>query len=294
MTKETKKPFIVRFWGTRGSSPAPGPRTVRYGGNTSCTEVRVGDTLIIIDCGTGVRELGISLIDEFQDKAIRGYIFIGHTHWDHIQGFPFFNPLYQARNRFDIHSARGAHHKSIERVLRGTMASDYFPVPLDKLACKLNFIEMNGCADLPGVKVRYHPLNHPGGAIGFRVESQGRVLSYVSDHETVSRQFGADAKNLAKDKALLDFVRGSDLFICEAQYSEAEYGTKKGWGHSTFNDVIDRAIAAEVKRLILFHHDPTHDDDMMDVYLQHCQERVRRAGSQLVCSAAQEGRRIEL
>ena len=126
------------------------------------------------------------------------------------------------------------------------------------------------------------------------MESQGRVLSYVSDHETVARQFGAGAKNLAKDKALLDFVRGSDLFICEAQYSEAEYGTKKGWGHSTFNDVIDRAIAAEVKRLILFHHDPTHDDEMMDVYLQHCQERVRRAGSQLVCSAAQEGRRIEL
>jgi len=102
--------------------PAPGPRTVRYGGNTSCTEVRVGDTLIIIDCGTGMRELGIALTDEFKNRAIRGYIFIGHTHWDHIQGFPFFNPLYQARNRFNVHSARGAHHKSIERVLRGTMA----------------------------------------------------------------------------------------------------------------------------------------------------------------------------
>ncbi|HBL16160.1 MAG TPA: hypothetical protein DD417_05210 [Elusimicrobia bacterium] len=286
-------PVTVHFWGTRGSSPAPGPDTVRYGGNTACTELRFGDLLIILDCGTGLRPLGAKLAAEFQGRLIDGHIFVGHTHWDHIQGFPFFYPFYLKQNRLSVYSVRGA-GKSLERVFRGQMAADYFPVPLESLACDLRFIELEGPLTLGPVQVSYMYLNHPGLAIGFRFEGLGRSICYLSDHEGYVL-FGGDNEVSRKSEAkLLEFVRGCDLLICEAQYTDEEYTYKKGWGHSTYRDVVQRALDAGVKRLSLFHHDPTHDDAMMERLEAECREQARRGGNGLLCSAAREGETLSL
>jgi phosphoribosyl 1,2-cyclic phosphodiesterase/CheY-like chemotaxis protein len=278
----------VKFWGVRGSSPAPGPKTIRYGGNTSCTEIRFGDELVIIDSGTGIRELGMSLMAESKDKPVEGHIFVGHTHWDHIQGFPFFTPLYIPKNKFRVYSVRGA-GKSLERVFKGQMAADYFPVPLQSLSSQLEFIELEEPVEIGRLRVDYHFLNHPGVAIGYRFTFEGRSVSYISDHETFARLSGESDLTLRQDKQLVDFIKGTDLLICDAQYTEEEYKLKRGWGHSTLFDVVDRAIAAEVKHVMLFHHDPTHTDELMDKYLEECQARIRDAGANLRCSAAQEG-----
>ncbi|MDE2290995.1 MAG: response regulator [Elusimicrobia bacterium] len=277
----------VRFWGTRGSSPAPGPNTVRYGGNTACTEVRVGEQLFIIDCGTGIRELGHALLKEFGERPIEGHILIGHTHWDHIQGFPFFTPLYINRNKFNIYSVRGS-SKSLERVFRGQMAADYFPVPLNNLASDIHFVELEGPVHIGTAAVSYHYLNHPGVAIGFRIEAFGKSVAYVSDHESFSRLNGDSELNRRQDEAVVEFSRDADLLIMEAQYTEQEYERKKGWGHSTFDDVVARAIAARTKHLVLFHHDPMHTDEDMDNHLDYCREKIRQAGSSMLCSAARE------
>ena len=283
----------VRFWGTRGSTPAPGPFTMRYGGNTSCTEIRFGDQIFIVDCGTGLRELGINLLDEFKDKAIEGHLFVGHTHWDHIQGFPFFTPFYIPQNKFNLYSVRGA-GKSLERVFNGQMAADYFPVPLRSLSSQIKFIELEAAIDIGDVHVSFHHLNHPGVAIGFRFEYYGKVVTYISDHETFSRLSGESDMTLKQDRAIAQFAKGSDVLICEAQYDEEEYKIKKGWGHSTFNDAVDRAIEAECKHLVLFHHDPVHTDDIMDGYVGYCRKRLKEKGSSIYCSAAQERQSINL
>ncbi|MFC1680069.1 MBL fold metallo-hydrolase, partial [Elusimicrobiota bacterium] len=259
--------FSIRFWGTRGSSPVPGPGTIRYGGNTACTEIRVGGEIIIVDCGSGLRELGMSLVKEFGKEPIRGHIFVGHTHWDHIQGFPFFFPVYIKQNRFKVYSVHGA-GKSLERVFRGQMVADYFPVPLENLACELDFVEMERSVDIGPVKVRYHFLNHPGITIGFRFEAYGKTLCYISDHESYVRFQGESEMTRQKEAELVEFVRGCDILISEAQYTEEEYEYKRGWGHSTFTDVVDRAIASKCKHLVLFHHDPVHTDEMMDRYVE--------------------------
>ncbi|MBI3300303.1 MAG: response regulator [Elusimicrobia bacterium] len=282
-----KTEVSVRFWGTRGSSPAPGPDTVRYGGNTACVEVRVGDVLFIIDCGTGIRELGLSLLKEKKDEPIEGHILIGHTHWDHIQGFPFFAPLYIKRNKFNVYSVRGS-SKSLERVFRGQMAADYFPVPLNNLAADIHFVELEGPVQIGPATVAYHYLNHPGVAIGFRISAFGKSVTYISDHEGFQRLNGDEDLNKRQDDAVVDFARGSDILIMEAQYTEEEYQHKRGWGHSTFDDAIVRGLASEAKHMVLFHHDPTHTDEIMDRHLDYCREKLRKAGSNLFCSAARE------
>jgi phosphoribosyl 1,2-cyclic phosphodiesterase/CheY-like chemotaxis protein len=285
----------VRFWGTRGSCPAPGPDTVRYGGNTACTELRFGNLICVIDCGTGVRELGIDLLKEYRDKdkPIEAHVFVGHTHWDHIQGFPFFTPFYIPRNRFSLYSVRGA-GKSLERVFRGQMASDYFPVPLKSLSADIQFVEMEAPVQLGPVKISYQFLNHPGIAIGFRFDAFGKSVTYISDHETFRRLNGDSEVTRKQDDKIAEFAKGSDLFICEAQYDEEEYKYKKGWGHSTFMDVLELGMKAEAEHLVLFHHDPTHTDEMMDEYLDNCREYVRKAGSSMILTAARERQTIDV
>ena len=283
----------VCFWGTRGSCPAPGSDTVRYGGNTACTELRFGDTLIIVDCGSGIRMLGQSLMREFKGKPIEGHIFVGHTHWDHIQGFPFFVPLYIARNRFNVYSVSGA-GKSLERVFRGQMAADYFPVPLKSLACELQFVELEGPVKIGPVTAKYHFLNHPGVAIGFRFEAHGKAITYLSDHETFVRLNGVSEVTRKQDADVVEFCRGSDILICEAQYTEEEYQLKRGWGHSTFYDAVERGIASGSRHLVIFHHEPVHTDDQMDGFLEEARRKIREAGSSLECSMALEGMVLKL
>ncbi|MEE8425207.1 MAG: MBL fold metallo-hydrolase, partial [Elusimicrobiota bacterium] len=235
----------------------------------------------------------LALIEEYGKKPIKGHIFVGHTHWDHIQGFPFFTPLYSPQNHFSVYSVRGA-GKSLERVFRGQMAADYFPVPLKSLSSQLQFIELEEAVKIGEAKVSYYFLNHPGVSIGFRFDYRGKRISYLSDHETFSRLGGASEHNKRQDDGVAEFAKDSDILICEAQYDEKEYESKKGWGHSTFNDVVDRALQAEAKHLILFHHDPEHTDEIMDAYVAECNERIRSAGSLMRCTGAQEKETITL
>jgi len=286
-------PMYVRFWGTRGSCPISGQKTVRYGGNTACIEVRIGDLLIILDCGTGLRDLGTAMLSEFKDRPVAAHIFVGHTHWDHIQGFPFFAPLYNPRNSFSLYSVHGA-HGSLENVFSGSMASDYFPIPLGSLAGKVRFIEMSGPVDLGAAKVSFCHLNHPGICIGFRIESQGRSVCYMSDHETFNKLHSENNIAQRQDETIAAFVRGCDLLIREAQYTEKEYAARVGWGHSTFDDAVHGAVEAGVKKLAIFHHDPEHTDEMMDAHLAYCRALAQKAGGKVECVAAMDGLRIDL
>ena len=283
----------VRFWGVRGSIAAPGPRTARYGGNTPCVEIRAADQLLIVDAGTGIRELGLSLMKQASGAPIEGSLFIGHTHWDHIQGFPFFTPLYLPTSRFTIHGLHGT-TRPFREVMEGQMNSTYFPVPLKDLASKPAFVELNAPVMIGPVKVAYHFLNHPGITVGFRFEHEGKVVSYISDHEPYAKLNRSGEFADKEDAAVARFVEGSDLLICEAQYTADEYLLKKGWGHSTFEDVLDLASKAGAKRVALFHHDPAHDDDAMDALVQTSVALVESRQKTIEVFAAREGQTIEV
>jgi phosphoribosyl 1,2-cyclic phosphodiesterase/CheY-like chemotaxis protein len=293
LLEDKRPPFTVRFWGTRGSIATPGEDTNRYGGNTSCTEVRCGDQLLILDAGTGLRVLGVALLREFQQRPIKGHIFVGHTHWDHIQGFPFFAPAFIPGNEFSIHSLHGA-AKPLAKVFRGQMDSDYFPVKLSDMRAHLEFCELESEVHVGEVRVSYMFLNHPGLAVGFRISFAGRSLVYISDHENYGRlTLGGPSPN-PMDSEIARFAENADLLISEAQYTEEEYEQKKGWGHSTFLDALERAAQAKVKRLAIFHHDPSHDDAFLDGILEFCQKTVADRNYTFSCCLAQERASIEL
>jgi phosphoribosyl 1,2-cyclic phosphodiesterase/CheY-like chemotaxis protein len=293
LLEDKRPPFTVRFWGTRGSIATPGEDTNRYGGNTSCTEVRCGDQLLILDAGTGLRVLGVALLREFQQRPIKGHIFVGHTHWDHIQGFPFFAPAFIPGNEFSIHSLHGA-AKPLAKVFRGQMDSDYFPVKLSDMRAHLEFCELESEVHVGEVRVSYMFLNHPGLAVGFRISFAGRSLVYISDHENYGRlTLGGPSPN-PMDSEIARFAENADLLISEAQYTEEEYEQKKGWGHSTFLDALERAAQAKVKRLAIFHHDPSHDDAFLDGISEFCQKTVADRNYTFSCCLAQERASIEL
>ena len=290
---ETRPPFTIRFWGTRGSIATPGPATNKYGGNTACTEVRCGEQLLILDAGTGIRGLGLALLREFQQIPIKGHIFVGHTHWDHIQGFPFFAPAFNSENEFTIYSLHGA-EKPLHKIFRGQMDSDYFPVRLSEMKAKLNFSELESEVQLAEIRVSFTFLNHPGLAVGFRISFAGRSLVYISDHETFERLSPQGPHPNPLDVEIARFAENADLLICDAQYSEEEYAQKKGWGHSTFLDALLLAAQAKVKRLAIFHHDRSHDDAFLDRIQEFCQKKIADRNDSFSCFVAQEGTSIEL
>jgi DNA-binding response OmpR family regulator len=293
LLQETQPAFTVRFWGTRGSIATPGEATLKYGGNTSCTEVRCGEQLLILDAGTGIRALGVALLREFQQRPIKGHIFIGHTHWDHIQGFPFFAPAFNPSNEFAIYSLHGA-EKPLSKVFQGQMDGDYFPVPLSDMRARLEFCELESEVHLGETRVSYVFLNHPGLAVGFRISFAGRSLVYLSDHETFARLAPGGPTPNPMDLEIARFAENAELLISEAQYTEEEYEQKKGWGHSTFPDVLERAAQANVKRLAIFHHDPAHDDAFLDGILEFCKKTIADRNYTFSCLVAQEGTSIEL
>lgn len=277
----------VRFWGTRGSLPTPGPNTQRYGGNTPCTELRVGDELIVVDAGTGLRDLGVDLARA--GLPVNAHLFIGHTHWDHIQGFPFFVPFYNPNNRFNVYGAHGTSLPFAD-VLAGQMSPTYFPVAMKDMPAKMTVNELSGPVTLPsGVRVSYHYLNHPGITIGFRFDGPDWSVGYISDHEPYSKLNAKGDFSAKEDAAIAQFVHGCDVLISEAQYTEEEYKLKRSWGHSTFGDVLGLAAAAQVKKLMLFHHDPTHTDAMMDRFLEECRKLAAERGYGYAVDAAREG-----
>jgi phosphoribosyl 1,2-cyclic phosphodiesterase/ActR/RegA family two-component response regulator len=286
-------PLKVRFWGTRGSIATPGPATLRYGGNTSCTEVRCGDSVLLLDCGTGAREAGLALGREFQRRPLHVHIFVGHTHWDHIQGFPFFVPAYVCGNRVSIYSLRGS-DKSLEKVFTGQMDASYFPVDLTDLKSQLQFIELEGPVEIGEARVSHVYLNHPGLAVGFRIDFGAKSVVYISDHEPYCRLSGDNDHNRKLDREIDAFAREADLYVREAQYTEEEYPSKRGWGHSTWKDALESAHAANARRLALFHHDPMRDDETLDGILASCRAYMQERGMMYECIAAAENLELTL
>ena len=283
----------LQFWGTRGSIPSPGPRTVRYGGNTPCVEVRTSEGwLVILDAGTGIRELGRSLIERANGSPIAGDIFVTHAHWDHIQGLPFFGPVFQRGNHFTIWGSK-AMATSIDRVVRDQMSPVVFPVTFEQLDAVIDFREMSEerCVGR-GYTVEAMQMRHPGGALGYKFTDGngnrgGRALVYISDNELdAAAKYEAPAS--WRDD-LVRFSRGASVLVHDTMYTVEEYDHHRGWGHSTYEDALELALEAEVETLILFHHKPERTDDEVDRRVEQLRAKVARRGSQLNVVAAAEG-----
>ena len=288
----------VRFWGTRGSIAAPGPGTVRYGGNTSCVEMRTAaDELFVFDSGTGIRELGRDLSAPGRG-SVHGHILLSHTHWDHIQGFPFFWPAFVEGNEFTIYAARDL-DRDLESVLAGQMEYTYFPVRLADMHATVRFCDLDeGEYTVNGARVRVQYLNHTMLTMGYRVQADDRVLVYATDTEPHDRSLRPDDAlgGLAGtwpvhdgDRRFVEFIREADLLITDAQYVADEFPQKIGWGHSTVEHVVDFAVAGRVKRLALFHHDPTRTDAAVDDLVERARARAARQGAAIEIVAAAEG-----
>jgi len=281
----------LRFWGTRGSIPAPGPDTVRYGGNTPCIEVRTDSGwLIILDAGTGMRELGRSLVDRANGDGIAGDVFLTHAHWDHIQGIPFFAPIFQQGNRFTIWGSRTL-ETSIDRVIRDQMSPVVFPVTFDGLSARIDFREIaEERHDGDGYEVKAFAVRHPGGALGYRFSSadrSGRSFVYISDNE-----LGTGGTYPTRDGwrgELVEFIRGAALLVHDATYTTGEYEAHRGWGHSTYDDAVTLALDAGVDELVLFHHKPERSDAELDRCVALARELVASRGGALRVTAAAEG-----
>jgi phosphoribosyl 1,2-cyclic phosphodiesterase len=245
--------FSVRFWGVRGAIPTPLPGNMGYGGNTTCLEIRTPDGVIIIDGGSGLRGLGGSLAQEYAGQNLSLNILMTHFHWDHIQGIPFFAPLYLAQNEVTFWSDRTV--DVLKETLEGQMTSPYFPVPFARVPGRRNFGRIGDNETFGKVTVRPFALHHPQGASGYRFEHEGKVIVHACDHEQ------GDAKH---DRIVAEYAQGADLLIIDAQYTPEQYEQKRGWGHSTWKYAVDMAREAGVKRLVLSHHDPAHDDAFID------------------------------
>ena len=286
----------VRFWGTRGSIATPGPQTVRYGGNTSCVEVRTQKgTLIVLDAGTGLRVFGDALMAG--GGAQRGHILIGHTHWDHIQGFPFFTPLFVPGNDWDVYAPRGF-GASLQETLAGQMQYTYFPVSLDALGATIRYHDLvEGSFMIDEVRVTARYMNHPALTLGYKLEVDGITVVYATDHECHSHAAalpGPPHGHIAPaahpgDQRHGEFIAGADLLIHDTQYTAAEYPSRAGWGHSTLEYAVDLAVAGGVKQLALFHHDPRRDDAAVDALVIASRQRVLDAGGTVEVFAAAEG-----
>jgi len=289
---ETIGRMQVRFWGTRGSIPTPGHRTAIYGGNTSCVEVQATDgTTLILDCGTGIRLLGLDMLRRAGPHRI--HLLIGHTHWDHIQGFPFFTPAFLPGTELNIYGSAGF-QRSLEDSLSGQMQYSYFPVKLKELASRLHYTELEeGCFRIGDVYVQTQYLNHTAPAIAYRISSDGATVAYVTDHEPFWNSPGPVFHHPG-DQRHIEFIRGADLVIHDAQYTSDEYHTKIGWGHSPADYATDVAAAAGVPRLALFHHDPTHDDGAIKLLEEAQRLRAAAMGSLLDVFAAAEGMAFDI
>ena len=269
----------------RGSIPTPGPTTVRYGGNTSCVEVRGGGEIILLDAGTGLRGLGRSLLSEFKDQPLNLTMLLTHTHWDHIQGLPFFGPIYDSRCRLRILGCEGT-RKGLVNALTGQMESTYFPVPFNKLPSNIEIEELKDFNfNIGPVCVRAMRANHPGLCVGYRLFSPDSLIAFFPDTEP---------RTGGNDREMIEFIRDADVLILDSQYDSAEYQQHLGWGHGCVDDSVALALQAGVKQLCLFHHDPDHDDRRIDGLVKHARQLVAKQRAKLHVDAAREGMTINL
>jgi len=299
----------VKFWGVRGSIPSPGPYTVRYGGNTPCVEVRTsqGD-LIILDSGSGLRLLGMKLMEE--GEGIAGHIFLSHTHWDHIQGIPFFKPGFVKGNSFTIYAARDEGNR-LNEVLAGQMEYRYFPVKLEDMGAYISFRELKEgeVISIGTTTISTSPLIHTSKTLGYRIEAEGISIAYCTDSEPYYCSFAKESEMAreeihcaelgrtvkgAPNPSSLEIARNVDLLIHDSQYDDDEYLEKVGWGHSSAMQALSIALMANCKMLALFHYDPNYSDEKIDLMVERCKEVVSRMGSDLRVFGAAEGMEIEI
>jgi phosphoribosyl 1,2-cyclic phosphodiesterase len=278
----------IRIWGCRGSLPTPGEHTVKYGGNTTCVEVRFDDgTLIILDAGSGIRVLGRTLLEEPALTEI--HLFLTHAHWDHLMGFPFFKPAYS--DRYAIHVHGGPQPKqSLRRYLMQQMEAPYFPVPFTAMRARFDFttgrpkIRTVSSAEIIPV-----PLSHPNGGSGFKIVEGGSTFVFMPDNELDMVHEGGLTL-----EAYAEFCAGADLLLHDAQYSDEEYRATACWGHSRLSSVVELGRRAGVRRLGLFHHDPEHTDEVVDGFVAFCREKLGQVGSPVDCFGAQEGMELTI
>jgi phosphoribosyl 1,2-cyclic phosphodiesterase len=296
----------ITFWGTRGSVPTPGRYTYRYGGNTPCIELRLDNNkLIILDAGTGIRNLGDALTE--RGEQVDTHILISHPHWDHIQGFPFFRPIYQSGNSITIVGGESG-RVSLHKMIADQMNRVYFPIHWEELKAKLHFrkvMQEEFSAFDATVKTLY--VNHPTFAVGYRITHKGKTLVYISDNEPFDPSNEQMKKGIEPwiaeeymrsdgdpNQRVYDFASGADVLIHDATYTPDEYKTHVAWGHSHYLYTIRVAMEARVKKLILFHHDPSHTDEMVDEIVRKAREEIRNKNLLMECDGAQEGMQFEI
>jgi phosphoribosyl 1,2-cyclic phosphodiesterase len=281
------------FWGVRGSTPTLDRSTWRYGGNTACLELLAPDgTRFVLDCGTGLRNLGNRWIELSGDQPIDAHILVTHYHWDHIQGIPFFNPFYSARNRFHFYSFQskflGAN--SLKQVLEAQLARPYFPVDLSVMTATRKFHEISGGADfeINGTRITTRWLNHPQGCLGIRIDTSAGSIAYATDNEPGVPEL---------DESLRKLAEGADVFINDAQYSPEQLAsTRKGWGHSSWLEGVKVSRQAGAKNLVLFHHDPDSSDRAVDGFLQAARQEFPNvwAATEAMTVTLQQGNKVEV
>ena len=274
----------IRFWGTRGSIPTPGPSTVRYGGNTACVEVRDSSgALLVLDAGTGLRELGVALMSQNGARPFNVDLLLSHLHWDHIQGIPFFRPAYDPNSTLRIKGPKQS--RSMKELLGLGMDDPFFPVDLDDIPAMMEIGELQDGSDerLGPYRVRSASIFHPAPALAYRIEADGKSLVYATDTEDPFT---------GKPNPVVTLAAGADTLIHDAQYLESDF--KPTWGHSTIDSAIDVAARAKVRRLVLYHHDPDRSDDALDHIGRQAAHAGRERLSGLEVVVAREGLELEV
>jgi phosphoribosyl 1,2-cyclic phosphodiesterase/ActR/RegA family two-component response regulator len=296
----------IKFWGVRGSIPVPGPSTIGYGGNTTCVEVRTNGNIIVLDAGSGIRELGLSLNKEFGNAPINLTLLLTHTHWDHIQGLPFFLPAYQAKNTIQVFGYHGA-KSGLATILAAQMELPFFPVSWKNLPGTIKVRELKKMDFKIGdVLVRSRFLNHPGVCAGYRLFTKEGSIAFLPDNEPfeplklkLAERDGVHAKRARAQAAvqrsqLVEFLKDTDVLILDTQYTDEKYQEHIGWGHGALSRVVSLALEARAKKLLMFHHDPAHDDRQIDEMLERARLLVVESGRSLEVDAAREGAEIWL
>ena len=284
VTASLRSSMRVQMWGTRGSLPTPGRATTKYGGNTSCLEVVAGEVRLVFDAGSGIRALGERLA---ANGVVDADLFLTHFHWDHIQGLPFFAPLYRAETRLGVHGPPqdGA---SVASLIAGVMAPMYFPVPYEAIAAQVSYMEVADGEEWSrgDVTVQAARVRHPSYTVGYRVAAGGVRMVYVPDNELRGEQYATGPE---WEHGFRNFIADADVLIHDAMFTGAEYRARVGWGHSTYEQVIGVAEEAGVRQLVLFHHAPERTDEELDDLLDDLREGIERRGSGLELVAAEEG-----
>ena len=294
----------IKFWGTRGSISVPGPKTLHYGGNTACVEVRADGEIIVLDAGSGIRRLGMSLEKEFGAEPIKLSLLITHAHWDHIQGLPFFKPAYDQKNEIGILGFDGA-GADFSEILAEPMKAPFFPIAMRELSGRIGIRRLREMKFSLG-KVEVHAIfvNHPGVCAGYRLFTSAGSVAFLPDHEPYGFLHSAKRNHMSPEATkkaateersnLVQFLHDSDLLILDAQYTDEEYQRHIGWGHSSVTTAVSLALDAGVRKLFLFHHDPNHDDGMVDSMLDEARRVVQESGKELTVEAAHEGEEVIL